>query len=200
MSMNEEATVADSADELYHNPDSLNEILTKGFSDLEFTNGRYNFHMNTLGWSNIDAFYRPMKGTSIVDLFINTDFESKDQLEVHVFLPAKKLLTVGVLHTNDGLFHFEKYKGQIPMFLNDHAIAFACGSIGEKIYYGIQEFAVGTRQTIQLQIKETTEEELMKAFEKMNINGIDLDVITKKRIITARPCGGPEVNADSTSK
>jgi Cytochrome c len=189
MDLHEEATKEDSMDYLYKKPDSFeNTMRSSGFIDIMPTEGRYNFTIKTLGWFNIDAFYEGMKGTEIVDLFVKTDFEQKDQLEIHVFFPAKKLLTVGTLHNEDGLFHFEKYKGQIPLFLNDEAIAFGFTSIKEKIYYGIASFKVSKQQTININLKESTKEAIAKAFKEMRLDGVDLDVITKKRVIVPKIC------------
>jgi mono/diheme cytochrome c family protein len=193
-SLFEEATKNDTADALYKDPKLLEEEQRQGLIDKQFTAGRYNFTVNTLGWFNVDAFYEGMEGTEIVDLFVKTDFEEKESLLVHVFFPAKKLLTVGVYHKNDSLFHFEKYKGQIPLFLNDKAIVFATACIGEKIFYGINSFTVTKNQTIPLVIKESTAEELSSAFEKMNLDGIELDVITKKRIIIPKDCFGNDTS------
>jgi mono/diheme cytochrome c family protein len=191
MDLHKEATKEDSKDFLYKKPDSLENVMrSSGFIDILPTEGRYNFTIKTLGWFNIDAFYEGMKGTEIVDLFVKTGFEQKDQLEIHVFFPAKKILTVGTLHNEDGLFHFEKYKGQIPLFLNDEAIAFGFTSLKEKIYYGITSFKVTKQQTINLNIKESTKEEITKAFKEMRLDGIDLDVITKKRLIVPKICLG----------
>jgi hypothetical protein len=39
-----------------------------------------------------------------------------------------------------------------------------------------------------IKIKATTQAELRSAFTKVNLDGIDLDVITKKQIIQSRPC------------
>jgi hypothetical protein len=189
MDLHEEATKEDSMDYMYKKTDSLeNAMRSSGFIDIMPTEGRYNFTIKTLGWFNIDAFYEGMKGTEIVDLFVKTNFEQKDQLETHVFFPARKILTVGTLHNDDGLFHFEKYKGQIPLFLNDEAIAFGFTSIKEKIYYGITSFKVTKQQTINLNIKESTKEDISKAFKEMKLDGIDLDVITKKRLIVPKIC------------
>jgi mono/diheme cytochrome c family protein len=196
MDLHEEATKEDSMDYLYHKPDSLEKVMrTNGFADLLATKGRYNFVIKTMGWFNVDAFYEGMQGTTIVDLFVKTDFQEKDNLEVHVFFPEKKILTVGTLHSNDNLFHFEKYKGQIPLFLNDEAVAFAITSIKEKIYYGITYFKVKKNQTIVIKIKETDKAAIQQAFDQMNLDGIDLDVITKKRIVVPRNCF-----TDSTAK
>ena len=188
MDLHEEATNEDSLDWQYKKPDSLEAVQRRGFNDVLRTKGRYDFAVKTLGWFNIDAYYEGRKGTEVVDLFLKTNSAFDEKLEVHVFFPAKKLLTVGTFHTEDSLFHFEKYKGSIPLYMNDEAVAFAVGSIGEKIYYGIKSFRVSKLQTISLDIKETTADELQKAFETMKLDGIDLDIITKKRIITPRPC------------
>ncbi len=189
MDLHREATREDSMAYLYRKPDSLENVMrTRGFTDILPTEGRYNFRIKTLGWFNVDAFYEGMKGTAVVDLWVATDFKEKDKLEVHVFFPAKKILTVGTFHEKDSLFHFEKYKGQIPLFLNDEAIAFGFTSIREKAYYGITSFKVTNRQTIHLTIKESSKEELAKAFKEMKLDGIDLDIITKKRLIIPKNC------------
>lgn len=189
MDLHEEATKEDSLDSQYEKPDSLETAQrTKGFTDYLAMEGRYNFTIKTLGWFNVDAFYEGLKGTDIVDLFVKTNSTLTDHLEIHVFFPAKKILTVGTYHKEDSLFHFEKYKGSIPLYLNDEAVAFAVGSIGEKMYYGIKSFNVTKLQTISLDIKETTADELQEAFKTMKLEGIDLDIITKKRIIVPRPC------------
>jgi hypothetical protein len=90
--------------------DSVNndEIsLRDGFIDAINTKGQYNFSIETLGWFNIDAYMEPLEGTQKVDLFVKTDFPDNSALDVHVFFPARKLLTVGI-YEKDGLFHFEK--------------------------------------------------------------------------------------------
>ncbi|MEO6611194.1 MAG: cytochrome c [Chitinophagaceae bacterium] len=189
MDLHEEATKEDSMDYLYKKPDSLEKAMrTGGFVDILPTDGRYNFRIKTLGWFNVDAFYEGMKGTEIVDLFVKVDFEEPQKIEVHVFFPAKKILTVGTCHKEDNLFHFEKYKGQIPLFLNDEAVVIGFISLKEKIYYGISSFKVGKQQTISLHIEESTEEKLSAAFKEMKLDGVDLDIITKKRVIVPRNC------------
>jgi len=182
-----EATKNDSLDSQYKKPDSLEAAQrTLGFTDVVSTAGRYNFRIKTMGWFNVDAFYEGLKDTKSVDLFVKSDFSEK--IDVHVFFPAKKLLTVGLYHEDDQLYHFQKYKGQIPLFLNDEAIAFGITSVGEKIYYGITPFKVQNNQTIQLKIQESTKEELTRAFKELQLDGIDLDIITKKRIIMPKIC------------
>lgn len=189
LNMAEEAPATDSLGQQYANPAELEKMLrTRGFSDVVLTSGRYNFTIKTMGWFNVDAYYEGLPGTTIVDLFVKTDYEKNKDLAIHVFFPSKKLLTVGAYHPEDSLFHFEKYKGQIPLFLNDEAVAFGIDSHGEKIFYGISTFTVTNNQTIMLQIKETTKEALQQAFLDMKLDGVDLDVITKMRVIVPKAC------------
>lgn len=199
MDLHEEATKEDSLDSQYKKPDSLETVQrTKGFTDYLAMKGRYNFAVKTLGWFNVDAFYEGLKGTEVVDLFVKENAGLAEKLEVHVFFPAKKILTVGTYHTEDSLFHFEKYKGSIPLYLNDEAVAFAVSSVGEKMYYGIKSFKVTKLQTITLDIKETTPEQLEQAFKNMKLEGVDLDIITKKRIII--PCNNSPTDSVEIKK
>lgn len=183
-----EATVNDSADSQYKDPSALEAAQRKGFTDKINTSGRYNFSIKTLGWFNVDAFYDGLEGTVNTDLFVRTDFDKPGQLDIHVFFPAQKLLTVGVFHSGDGLFHFEKYKGQIPLFPNDHGVVLATASIGEKVFYGIKEFDVDQEQTVFISVKESSPEALTKAFKETQLEGISLDLITKKRVIFPKSC------------
>ena len=188
-----EATKEDSMDYQYKDPEPLEQAQREmGFTEIIGTGGRYNFTINTLGWFNVDAFSEGLKGTEIVDLKVSTEFEAKAELVVNVFFPAKKILTIGVFHKEDGLFHFEKYKGQIPLFLNDDAIVFANASIGEKLYYGITRFTVGKQNMIPVTIKESTEHELSNAFKEMKLDQVDLDIITKKRLLVPKKCEGSD--------
>jgi hypothetical protein len=181
-----------SSDEISTEPTIMSaesaQSLRKGFTDGVYAPGKYNFQIETLGWFNVDAFVEGLPGTEMVDLEVDTDFSDETELGVHVFFPNKKLLTVGSIHPEDGLFHFEKLNGQIPLYLGDEGIAFAVTSINEKIFYGIQTFAVRKKQTIQMHIKEGTRAQLEAALRRMKLDGIDLDLITKKRIIAPRPC------------
>jgi mono/diheme cytochrome c family protein len=194
-----EAPKEDSADYLYSEPGEMEDYMRKnGFTDLVETTetDRYNFTIKTLGWYNVDAYFKGLEGTSIVNLKADTDFANEQKLEVTVFMPARKLLTVGTYHREDGLFHFEKYKGDIPLYLNDKAVALAITSINDKIYYGIVSFKVKNQETIFIKVKETTKENLFEAIRKMNLNGIDLDVITKKQIIKPNPCNGSDSSSN----
>lgn len=65
--------------------------MRKGFADSTPTTDkdRYSFSIKTLGWYNVDAYYKGLAETSVVELFADTDFPEEEKLEIHVFMPSK---------------------------------------------------------------------------------------------------------------
>lgn len=157
------------------------EGLRNGFNDLNATSGMYDFTIKTLGWYNIDFFVNGFPGTEITQ--VNALVRNADQhpsLHIYLFCPRNKMLSV----SNDSFgntFSFDKINGGIPLFLQDRAILFAFTSQHEKIFYAIREFTVQQTQTIELELKESTETEIKKALEAKQLEGIQLDVQKKEK-------------------
>jgi mono/diheme cytochrome c family protein len=165
------------------------EVLRNGFNDGVYAEkGKYDFTIKTLGWFNIDAFVKGLPGTTNIDLKIDTDFENESILDIHVFMPSKKLLSVAQHRSYDGLFHFEKNEGKAPFFLNDEAIAIALTSKGDNAHYGITKFKITEKQTILIRIKKGAPEQIKDAIQKNQLDGIEIDPVSKERVITAIPC------------
>jgi mono/diheme cytochrome c family protein len=175
------------------------ESLRGGFSDgIISDEGAYNFSITTLGWYNVDAYVKGLTGTSLIELVIDTDHQFESNLDIHVFMPRKKLLSVAQYHKDDGLFHFEKIDGKAPFFLNDEAIAIAITSKGGRAYYGITKFKVAEKQKVFIKVRETTPEEIKVAIQKNQLDGITLDFMIQEKVIREIPCNeNPEKNTDT---
>lgn len=159
------------------------------FTDPNPTNGMYDFEIRTLGWYNIDAFMEGYVGTTIVRVWaqVQTDADIYDDIHVYLFCPEKQVLSVGYDRQGDK-YMFNKIDDGVPLFLGDRAILFAFGSKKDKMYYGISEFIINAEQTIPVNIMETTDEEIRQALLSKQLDGIDLGIEKKEKVILKRPC------------
>jgi len=109
------------------------------------------------------------------------------QMNVYVFCPSRKMLSVSNKREGDN-YSFDKVDGKVPLFINDRAILFAFGSYKDKMLYGISELFVQQEQIIEVTVKETTKEELLRVIGTKNLDGIDLQVIEKEMKIIPKDC------------
>jgi hypothetical protein len=177
------------------------EGLRNGFADPNPTSGMYDFEIKTFGWYNIDAYVEGYEGTSNVKLWAQINGSADIDIDVYLFCPEKKMLSVGQYQQGDKYdkYYFDKINGGVPLFLHDRAILFAFGSKGDKMYYGISEFRIQKNQTIPVNIKETTDEEIRTALRSKNIDGIDLGIEKKEKVVVERSCDEQPVTSKADS-
>jgi len=174
------------------------EGLRRGFNDSNPTNGMYDFEIKTLGWYNIDAYVEGYEGSTNVKLWVQLQMKFEMDMHVYLFIPRNKMLSV-MNDYRDGKGYFNKINDGIPLFLKDRAILFAFGSKDDKMFYGISEFVVSSEQTIQINVKETTEKEIREALYSKSLDGIDLGIEKKEMKVIKRDCDElPKM--DSTNK
>jgi len=123
---------------------------------------KYIFSINKLGWANIDRLYSNPR-TQVVDL--GTEIQNYNEFDniyislvmdnEMIYLPGyqKKDLTYGFTH-ND----FEST--MLPV--GSPATIIATGYIGGKLYMSFHKFTIQASQKILLELKETTQKELMQ--------------------------------------
>jgi cytochrome c553 len=149
---------------------------------------RYIFEINTLGWYNIDILIAKMEGIDEVTIDVTTDFPDKDLVDVKLYFPEKRISGKGFYNVNTDRFTFGNDESRIPLFIGDIAILFSIAKKGNQVFYDVIEFRVDKSQTLKISLQPTTEEELQKAFEKINLDNINLDRLTKKPVIVPVPC------------
>jgi mono/diheme cytochrome c family protein len=166
--------------------------LRKGFTDPVITDGAYEFQVKTLGWYNIDAFVKGLPGTELCELNVQLSGE-ETELSVYAFFPTGKNLSVGSRY--DGVFHFEKIDGKIPLFPGEKGMIIAFGNRRDKFYYGITHFKVQQSQTIKVNVQPSSEEQLLNLIREEKIEGINMDITKQKMVVI--PC--PEQDSVGTS-
>jgi mono/diheme cytochrome c family protein len=168
-------------------PEKLEKVLRKGFTDPHISDGAYQFKVKTLGWFNVDAEVRGLPNTTLCDLSVQLEgADANAPMIVYVFFPMRKDLTVGV--EKDGIYKFEKYQGKIPLFLGVEGFVLAFGNYREQFYYGTTRFKVQQQQHLNVTVKPSTREELLNVVETEKLEGINLDIIKRKMQINHYIC------------
>ncbi|MCX6318281.1 MAG: cytochrome c [Bacteroidetes bacterium] len=174
------------------------EGLRNGFTDPNPTDGMYDFEIKTLGWYNIDAEVEGYAGTVITDVKVIAEGPMESNLHVYLFCPSNKTLSVSY-DKNTAVYTFIKINGGIPLYLGERVLAFAFGSKGGKMYYGISTFYATRSQQIKVMIHETNVEEIRKFLYTENIEGIDIGIEEKEQIIIPKQCADSLITADTVS-
>jgi mono/diheme cytochrome c family protein len=152
--------------------------LRGGFTDQLWSDQKYMFEINTLGWYNIDMAVQGIPGTTLCDVKATAKAPAEiDQstVNVYLFIPSRKNLSVGMRHPDDR-FYFEKWQGKIPLFTDDKAFLLAFGNKDDDFYYGITGFTVTTEQEINISLQKTTKENFLKQVKALKFEGIQFDV------------------------
>lgn len=166
---------------------AIPEQFDMQFTDPNPTNGYYDFEIKTNGWYNVDAFFEGFEGTKFVKIQVSLQMQIETDMHVYLFCPERKMLSVAYTKT-DGNYVFDKIDNKVPLFPGDRTLVFAFGSSGQKMFYGITSFRVNGDQLIQIDVKETTEEEIRKALQAQQLDGIHLGIDKKIEQIIERPC------------
>jgi mono/diheme cytochrome c family protein len=151
----------------------------------------YEFKISTLGWYNIDILMKDLEGSVPVEITATTDFPDKLSVDVRIYMPEKKISLNGSYDDSDKQFYFGNGNEKIPMFKGDKAVVFAISKTDEQLFYSVQEIIIKESQAIYLNFKKTSRYELDKAFQKINLDNINLDRQTKKPVIYPIPCNQP---------
>jgi hypothetical protein len=144
-----------------------------------------------LGWYNIDVQVEGYPGTALCDLFVQVWPTTVRQMNVYVFFPRYKDLSVGQLQENN-VFHFDKVDGKIPLLLGAKGFIVAFGSVDDQLYFGTARFTAQPQQQIKVNVQPGTEDEFLNSIKEGKLEGIRLDLIKQKMKVEYRPCDGSD--------
>lgn len=180
---------------IYNNEED--EFSKKGYKYTSPEEGMYKFNIEESGWYNIDVFFN--EPTAIkTQLFAEIQTKDKYDMNVYLCIPKRKILIGADRHNNNVyLFNYSDADGFLPMILNDDAFIFATASIRDKIYYGITKFTIRPIQTIKIDVKESSKEQVLNAIKSNQLDSIKLDIEKKEMEIIEKPCNGESNKADS---
>lgn len=170
------------------------------FEDVLSTeSNEYQFSISTFGWYNIDAFMEGFEGTKNVKIWADVKNYEGENVNVYLFCPDKQILSVANERKNNKYF-FNKIDGGVPLFLNDRAIIFAFTHFNDNFYYGISEFKISANQTIAIEMKKSSYEEIKETLIARQMNGIDLGIEKMEMKIVSKTCDSIPTIAKDTAK
>jgi cytochrome c2 len=179
------------------------EGLRKGFTDFGAGSGLYTFEIETLGWFNVDAEVEGYKGTIIVKLNGEIKVDQKMTVNLYLFCPRRKMLSVGTVH-NDYQYSFEKIGGGIPLFKNDLCILLAFGSYKSQLYTGSVPFSVKEDREADIIMRPVDKALFYDLLLANNINGVDIRCKEQVEKVIPRPasipCNQQNKNATDSAK
>ena len=173
------------------------DFLAKGYTDVIPDQRVYRFDIETSGWYNIDVLFQDA-GAVKVQLLAKIPMKEATYVTTYLCIPKRKILMVADKHNKDiYLFHYTDTEGYVTLVPNDEAFIFAIASVGDRLYYGITKFNVKPQQTITVNIKESSKEQILDAFKINNFDGIKIDIDKPEMQVFKRPCGQPEPATNS---
>lgn len=176
------------------------EFEKKGYKYIQQEQGMYQFDINQSGWYNIDVLIGD-PATQKVRLFAKLQQSENFDMNVYLCIPRRKILMGADMHNDTNyIFHYSDSNGYLSLILNDDAFIFATATVKDKIYYGITKFRVQEKQTITITVKESTKENIIKAFKDNQLDSIKLDIDKKEMEIRKRPCVRESLQADTIAK
>jgi len=159
--------------------------------DVEYDlvpDGAYQFNINELGWYNIDALLKDIDNT--VQCELKAQVKANGAIipaQVYLFLPRHKVLHYGT-PKKDGIYIFEASDGKMPLYLGAEAFILAIGNQKEQLYVGTASFHVKPSQQVTIELKPSSDEELLKTVKNGQLEGISLDIQKQKMAINYYPC------------
>jgi mono/diheme cytochrome c family protein len=174
--------------DLKNNINEEDEFVRKGYKQVIPEQGLYQIDISESGWYNVDILFDDPNAVQ-VQLFAKAQMQNNADMTVYLFIPKRKILMNASEHKNDiYIFDYSDANGYLPLVLNDDAVIFASATIKDKIYYGIAKFKVNRKQTISIDIKESTKEEILSALKKNELDDIKIDPAKNEMKIIAIPC------------
>ncbi|HYF31304.1 MAG TPA: cytochrome c [Chitinophagaceae bacterium] len=152
-------------------------LLRSGSVTTSYTD-EYEFTITTLGWFNIDEGMQGLPGTVLCDLKVKVIPDTPQQaiLTVYLFIPSRKNMSIGAGPLEDGLYHFDKLQGKIPLFLNEKAFVLVWGNDGKQMYYGITAFTIQQLQTVGVKLLKTTQANFLKQVKALKFEGMQYEL------------------------
>lgn len=108
-------------------------------------------------------------------------------MQVYLCIPSEKILAGASIHKGQ-TYVFKGEDGMVQVPIGVPAFIFAVGSKGDQAFYGITHFTVQANQTISIDIKEKSAEEIKAALIKNKLEGEKIDIQLQEKTITPIPC------------
>jgi hypothetical protein len=137
----------------------------------------YEVKIQTFGWYNIDILVKNLPGFENSELLVRLTGEYSKNISIYLVIPGEKiLLNGGLLKGQSNLYGFFTDDGMIPLPQNEQAYVLAMCEQNGQLFFGIADFVTRQKQTPELMLTITTEEQMNIAIRKLNFDDFSLSI------------------------
>ncbi len=127
--------------------DMVDETIATGFKKA--------FNVTSLGWINVDQFYDDTRSKE-VQLFTNITSDSLEYSDVTLILPSRNIAINGIQLDKHKFTFTQNMKEYSKLPVGEEAIIVAISIKNEVPYLAIEKFVIKEKQSINLEVIETT--------------------------------------------
>jgi hypothetical protein len=136
----------------------------------------YQFTVTAYGWYNVDVLLNTAYNSKESELRVRIQGAFKYRVAVMLAIPSAKVFAEGGVLKNSEDFGFYTTDGKIPLPQGIDAYIIALSEEHEKIYYAIQQFTTSTSQTINISLKESSRDTVLKTFETLKLASVKMEI------------------------
>ncbi|SFN20197.1 hypothetical protein SAMN05428949_1897 [Chitinophaga sp. YR627] len=131
----------------------------------------YNFEISAPGWYSIDVPVKEISGVSPTELTTTVNAADTQNISTLLVVPSHKIILKGIPGEKAFSYTFCSADGTIPLPLGATAmvIAFAEDKQMRKLYYGITPFRISKKNTLQIELTPSNEEDVMRRIATLGI-------------------------------
>ena len=139
----------------------------------------YTINIEAFGWYNIDMLMKGTDNCEESELFVKINGEEVDY-KVSLVIPNMKVFVDGGKLEDKTQYGFDETNGKIPLPQNMQCFVVAFAQYKDQFLFGIASFNASTKQTIVINTKIISKEEMLKAFSALDLANVKMDIRDSK--------------------
>ncbi|HET6253412.1 MAG TPA: cytochrome c [Puia sp.] len=137
----------------------------------------YKFTVESFGWYNVDALLKDLSGVEDGELWVHVPKPYPGEVNVFFIIPGRKVIVEGGLFVRSQTeFCFFTDDGKIPLPAGEQAYVFATGEYKGKPVFAIKGFLLSRSQTIDLQPRSMTMQQITDTVSRLDLNRLSVRV------------------------
>ena len=139
----------------------------------------YTINIEAFGWYNIDALIKGTNNCKESELFVKINEEEVDY-NVSLIIPNMKVFVEGGKLVDESKYGFYETNGKIPLPQNMQCFVVAFAQYKDQFLFGQASFNASTKQTIVINTKIISKEEMLNAFSALDLADVKMKIKDSK--------------------
>ncbi len=139
----------------------------------------YTINIEAFGWYNIDGLMKGIDNCKESELLVKINGEDIDY-NVNLIIPNMKVFVEGGKLDNNTHYGFYETKGKIPLPQNIECYVVAFAQYKDQFLFGKTSFNATLKQTIFINTKIVTKEEMLKELSSLDLKDVKMKVNSSK--------------------